>query len=276
MNEAASQPKIIHGSNEIMKAAIFLCSQTASNAEALIVRAKSIPQQKRRWDPVLLVSDRDESRCMELAETYDIEQFIVDCRHKYEETRGKNWRTSGRAELDKRFADYVANQGISVIAFAGWEWWATPALTENFYIVNMHPGDQRHKDENGKPLLRGLHHVPIKKAILACHEYIHSSTFLVNGGEDEGPAFMVSDPLRINMRGYVSATLPRDDEARKRLLDDIAKENQQVLKQCGDVVIFPPTLHEIAQGHFAANPEKTKLWYKGQPYPVPMEFSKFD
>tara|TARA_Y100000310_G_scaffold344513_1_gene457672 strand:+ start:1642 stop:2430 length:789 start_codon:yes stop_codon:yes gene_type:complete len=249
----------IYSADTPMKVGIFLCSSSASNAEALIRYALSVPKDKRLWEPSLLLTDRPTSRCEELGDDFEIPTLIRDVKADYEATKGKDF--SQRRDIDMPYATRLAEEGITVCAMAGWEWWTSDALTGPFYLVNMHPGDVTEKDEDGKPALMGLHHIPISKAILRELVYIHSSTMILNEGKDTGPGLIISDPLRLNLRGHTYEELKVDKELRH----EIAGENQGYLKHCGDLVIFGPTLDNIANGNFEINPEKTKVAYKGIP-----------
>ena len=160
-----------------------------------------------------------------------------------------------RTEFDMANIRLLGPCGASVAAFAGYMAIATPPLVRAFLGVNVHPADLSLVDAEGKRKYIGDH--AVIDAILAGEKELRASTHRIEEEVDTGRIFMVSAPLPV--------VLPPDwNPEDKALVQKVADEHQDRLKEIGDWVIFPRTLEDIARGRFAQD-ENCLLYYDGEP-----------
>jgi hypothetical protein len=138
-----------------------------------------------------------------------------------------------------------------------------PELCRAFLFVNVHPGDLRVRDGNGRRLYVGLGWVPAAKAILNGERFVRASTHLVTAALDGGPIARVSRGVPVRLPDGLSpeGLLPsgvslkeiiRDVGAGGKIYGEepivrIAREAQERLKIDGDWVEFPRTLQALAE-----------------------------
>jgi hypothetical protein len=135
--------------------------------------------------------------------------------------------------------------------------------------LNVHPGDLT-ITENGRRILVGLHALPIETAILKGHTHLRASVILAQpytgaGGEmDSGPILGVSKQVAIDFMGKTNDALAlcKDTRPEKKpkggfsdALEYVAKHNQEILKEHGDWVVFPPAVEDFASGRFGYDDE---------------------
>ncbi len=79
-----------------------------------------------------------------------------------------------------------------LVCLAGYDQWSTDWMVERYFprMLNVHPGDTTKG-------YAGLHWIPSAQAILAGDDSIRSTLFFVDKGEDDGPVFVQSAPLKI-------------------------------------------------------------------------------
>ena len=127
-------------------------------------------------------------------------------------------------------------------------------ICAEFPCVNVHPGDLSVLMDD-KPYLVGLHTVPIKRAILLGLDELRSSTILATPYTeklemDEGPVLLISEPLLLRLpEGENAKSLSRPEKA--DLLERLASEHQDRLKEIGDWQVFPLTVKLLAEGRFS-------------------------
>ncbi len=288
------------GNGEALKVCIFL-SGSGTNAEKLLDSVKS--GLVKSWTPSLLFTDApDKSRAFEIGEKYSVPVESLDIREfyrKHGETRvsivterGQAIREMWTCELRKIIESYKVDFGI----LAGFI--PLTSIVRDFPCLNVHPGDLT-VEENAVRILAGLHTIPVETAILKGFRTLRSSVIVAQpysgrGGEmDTGPVLGVSVAVDIDMMG-VDLSFLREialmRPAKKPYggygdaLEDIARHNQENLKENGDWIVFPPAVDDFASGRFALDskgsllhldisgwtPIRTMIYGKGTKTPMPI------
>jgi hypothetical protein len=169
-----------------------------------------------------------------------------------------------RAAYDREVGRLLAGAGARLAALAGWDWVVGPELCRTFLLVNVHPGDLRIADAQGRRKYVGLGWIPTAKAILAGERFVHSSTHLVTAELDGGPIARVSQPVPVELppgvtpanilpEGATLGDLIRDlryNQGRRygeALLYTHSRMLQEKLKERGDWVEFPLTMQRLAE-----------------------------
>lgn len=264
--------------SETPGAAIFM-SGSGSNAEKLLESLKKT--NKQTWNPKVLVTDAPKkSRTAEIANRFDLPCVELDIREFYKQ-RGEP-RMTLRTELGRKIREEWTNELRKLIEpfhvdfgiLAGFV--PLTNITGDFPCLNIHPGDLT-VEKDGQRLLVGLHTIPIELAILAGHDSLRSSVIIAqsytgSGGEmDTGPILGISPPVKIDLLGHSLEELEELNKQRpeirpigghKDLLEDIAKQNLQNLKENGDWVVFPGAVADFAAGKFGYEHEDNQLYYK--------------
>jgi phosphoribosylglycinamide formyltransferase-1 len=178
-----------------------------------------------------------------------------------------------------RLIEIKAGREPDLICLAGYDQWLTDWMVNKYYprILNVHPGDTT-------KCYDGLHWIPSAKAIIAGDEFIRSTLFLVDKGEDTGPvlvqsrALYISDVLRQSepelaeglnrittfakthrIKTYEDFKV-RADAKLFRIMENICKVLQDKLKVAGDWEIYPFAVHDlIAQGRVEVDGRKIYL-----------------
>ena len=253
-------------------------SGSGSNAEKLLDFVRAAPDCK--WKPSVIVTDAPEnSRARIIAANYDLPLLELDIVKFYRdrgEARVTLMTEAGRkirAEWTEKLRELLRPFPVNFAILAGFM--PLTNITSDFPCLNIHPGDLT-VEKNGKRLLVGLHTVPIETAILEGFAEIRSSVIIVqaytgSGGEmDSGPLLGISTPVGIDFRDksldelkVIAAARPakRPPGGFKDTLEDIAKINQEKLKESGDWIVFPPAVNDFAAGNFARD-EKDGLFYR--------------
>ena len=258
-------------------AAIFM-SGSGTNAEKVL---ESISCQKApSWKASVIVTDAPQkSRASEIAKKFGVPIIKHDIKEFYRErgeTRvslltetGRKIREEWTNKLREMLLPFQVDFGI----LAGFIPLAN--LTADFPCLNVHPGDLTVERE-GKRLLIGLHTRPIETAIINGMRELRSSviiaqTYTGKGGEmDTGPILGISAPVLIDFMGASLDELKEIAEKRsvKRpiggygdILENVAKYNQERLKQQGDWIVFPGVVNDFASAKFALG-DDNNLYYK--------------
>jgi hypothetical protein len=152
---------------------------------------------------------------------------------------------------------------VKLVALAGYGWVIAPFLCRKYIVLNVHPGDLRVRDSAGRRRYIGLGWVPTAKAILAGERLVHATTHLVTAELDGGPIARVSQGVPIDLPagtrpdnilpdgvdlGDVIRGLGGGDalEFASSILVTHSKAVQERLKELGDWIEFPRTVHEVA------------------------------
>ena len=255
-----------------------MLSGTGSNAEALLEYSQ---KSDCAFEVSALFTDRpDRCRALEIGRKFNKEVLTLDIFEYYRKHGEKGIglinerRNQLRDQWTKDVEKLIDNAGYrpDFILLAGFE--PLSNITKDFITLNVHPGDLT-VERNGKRFLNGLALKPIELAILEGFPHIKSSVIIAQPytGKDEdvdsGPILGISQPMNIDFMGYTLEELRAADAARpaKRpkghtdILHEVAEHNQNLLKKCGDHVIFPQAADDYAKGLFEI--KDNRIFYCG-------------
>ncbi len=264
--------------NKKPNAAIFL-SGSGTNAEQLL---KTLDTFKNKWNPAVIVTDKPKtSKASFLSEKFNLPLISLDIKdfyHEHGESRisiktikGQEIREKWTNKLRFLLSDYSIDFGI----LAGFI--PLSNITSDFPCLNVHPGDLTFLKNNTRHLV-GLHTVPIERAILANLATMRTSVIVAQaytgqGGEmDSGPILGISVPVKINLMNHSLEELKNIAQKRlkkrpmggyKDILEEVAEENQELLKINGDWEVFPPTVAKFADSLYAMD-ENNQLMFKNK------------
>lgn len=256
------------------KKTVIMMSGTGSNTEALL-------KYSRRADCAFEVSaiftDRpNRCRALEIGSIYGKEVLSLDI-FEYYRAHGESGiglinprRNELREQWTMEVENVIDRAGYrpDFLLLAGFE--PLSNITKDFITLNVHPGDLT-VERDGKRFLNGLALKPIELAILEGFPHLKSSVIIAQPytGRDEdvdsGPILGISKPMPIDLMGYSLEELRMVDAARpaKRpkgytdILHEVADHNQDLLKVCGDHVIFPQVADDYAGGLFEIKDNRT-------------------
>ncbi len=235
-------------------------SGTGSNARKLL----ELPEPA--FDVRLILTDNPASNAAAIAREHGVPCELLDirafCDAQADPQRLKD--AARRAAYDRAMGRLLARAGARLVALAGWDWVLSPELCRSFLFVNVHPGDLRVTDAQGRRKYVGLAWVPTAKALLAGERFVHSSTHLVTPELDGGPIARISQPVPVDLpSGATPANLLPEGAALGDLVRDIrynqgrrygeallythSKRLQETLKERGDWVEFPRTVQRLAE-----------------------------
>ena len=255
--------------------AIFL-SGGGSNAEKLL----QCEQVRQAAESVVLVTDAPEkSRAREIADKYGLPVVEFSIREFYREhglksislatEAGRNVRELWTEELRKKLAGF----NIDFAVLAGFE--PLSNITNDYLCLNVHPGDLSVLDSEGNRVYVGLHNRPVEAAILAGEKHLRTSVIIaqsfsdVNKDMDNGLLLGISQCMPIDFRGLTLDELKAVKAARPERkpsggwqdsLEELALRSQEELKLCGDHIILPLIVRDIAGKCFAF--QNGKLYYR--------------
>jgi folate-dependent phosphoribosylglycinamide formyltransferase PurN len=231
-------------------------SGTGSNARRLL------EGRGASYEVRLILTDNPGSNAAAIGREHGVECVVLDIRAFCGKDRLRD--RERRAAYDRELAAALARSGARLVALAGWDWVVGPRICGSFLTVNVHPGDLRVRDAEGRRRYVGLGWIPTAKAILAGERFVHSSTHLVTPELDGGPIARVSRPVPVDLPPGVSAAdlLPEgaglSDVIRDinynggrrygtALLYTHSRSVQERLKEQGDWVEFPRTVQRLAE-----------------------------
>lgn len=258
--------------------AVIFLSGSGSNALKILEKYKACEDSP--FDVAALVTDAPEkSRARELGSMFDLPVVENDIREFYQKQgekrvsiftpRGQQLREMWTNALREQLEEYDVDFGI----LAGFV--PLTNIVGDFPCLNIHPGDLTYVKNNSRYLV-GLHTVPIERAILEGLPSLRSSVILVQpysgkGDEmDSGPLLGISDEVNINLKGHTLEEFRAcvDGRPSKRpkggygdVLEELACEHQEKLKQGGDWIVFPQCIFDFARGAFGVDQNK-KLFYR--------------
>ena len=253
--------------------AAVLMSGTGSNARRLLEyspRAGGSPAFEIR----LILSDNPASNYRRIADEFgvagrlnDIYRFCgvpdpLSPRAGEAASRTRLRDPALRRAFDAENRRILEHYGVRLVAAAGYDWVISPELCQALPIVNVHPGDLRVLDEQGRRRYVGLGWIPTAKAILHGDAAVRSTTHFVTAELDGGPIARVSRPVPVDLPPGVTPqnVLPagtslgeviRDLREGGRVFGDSlivthSMKLQERLKEVGDWVELPYTLHRVA------------------------------
>ena len=259
--------------------AIFM-SGSGSNAEQFIqyLNRQSSPFVKIQ---ALITDNPEGSRTRELGKLYGLPVIEHDIRAFYAERGEKRVSIATEAgqrireEWTERLRDLIRPLELDFAVFAGFV--PLTNISRDLPCLNVHPGDLTYMKE-GARLLVGLHTLPIERAILEGLDYLRSSVIVVEpyGGSgkemDSGSLLGVSQKVPIDFQGAsleeLCACASQRPEKRPKggwqdRLEEIAKHNQERLKEQGDWTVLPPCVKAFAEGRYATD-EQGNLFFDGK------------
>ena len=255
---------------------IFL-SGSGSNAEMLLKTVRAL--RRPVMNIAVLVTDAPlTSRARELGKMFNVPVAELDIKKFYAdrgETRVSIATEAGqriREEWTERLRDLIRPLELDFAVFAGFV--PLTNISRDLPCLNVHPGDLTYI-KNGRRLLVGLHTIPIELAILEGLDYMRSSVIVVEpysgaGGEmDSGYLLGVSTKVPTDLMGYtreeLAACVPLRPAKRPKggyadALEEVAKANQNTLKEQGDWIVFPQAVLNFAQGKYSINDDGSLLF----------------
>jgi folate-dependent phosphoribosylglycinamide formyltransferase PurN len=205
---------------------------------------------------VVIFSDRHGSAATRIGADFDLPVVTRDIGAFYRR-RGREKRDlSIRPEYDEATVQALQPFGVQAVAYAGYMSIASPVLTSAYLGVNVHPADLSIERE-GRRRYVGDH--AVRDAIADGARTIASSTHIVENEVDGGRLLMISEPVEVRLP-------PGVDLADPATLSEAEADNQERLKRAGDWVIFPLTLHYLAEGRYSVG-EHGRLFFDGEPVP---------
>ena len=172
-----------------------------------------------------------------------------------------------RNDICKRFMDMIYERmekdkilkNIPVFA-AGFMALLSEEFVNNFFILNVHPGDltkyelagERHIFR-GKRAVVGDAWIPPAKAISAGYEELYSSMHVMTPEMDTGPVLMRGYPLPIDYNYLLSRVDIRDE----KILRKVGSAAQEALKHLGDHVIAGASFLDLFVGNWGKHKSGT-------------------
>ncbi|MBU0461113.1 MAG: hypothetical protein KJ574_00860, partial [Nanoarchaeota archaeon] len=267
--------------------AAILMSGSGTNAVKILEREQEY--ESPPYTVVAIFTDNSESKAPEIAKRFGKHFNEINMKKILEAMHADTRNMQARAQYDTLLWMELNDADVDLVILAGYDWVVTPQICENFVTVNVHPGDLRTRDWNGKRKYVGLGWVPSAKAILTGEPNLHTSTHLVTPELDGGPLLMVSEPVKVDTYGIPRDKLLPEDmtlgqlmkERRKNglknipetLLEQIAREHQELLKVHGDWEVFPKTTECLATGRFKRD-ETGLVYFDDKPIPNGLEYRR--
>ncbi len=261
------------------RVAIFL-SGTGTNAEKILAYREKIPHPP--FAVVALVTDRPQtSRANDLAKTYHLPVIASDIAafyHDYGLTRVSLATVEGcrvRELWTATLREQLAPLAIDFAIFAGFV--PLTNLTADFPCLNIHPGDLTYL-KNGQRHLIGLHTIPIERALLEGLDHLRSTVILAEpygqnpAHMDSGLILGISDKVEIDWQGHsvteltaAAASRPsaRPVNGHGDVLEQLARANQNRLKELGDWIVFPRVVEDFSLGKFGRDNDN-RLYYRDE------------
>ena len=255
---------------------VFL-SGSGSNAEMLLKTVRAL--RKPVMNIAVLVTDAPlTSRARELGQMFGVPVAELDIKKFYAD-RGET-RVSIATEAGQRIREEWTNELRKLIApykldfavFAGFV--PLTNISSDFPCLNVHPGDLTYL-KDGKRLLVGLHTIPIENAIVEGLDYMRSSVIIVepysgSGKEmDNGLLLGVSPKVKMEFGGHsrkeLVDCLPLRPAKRPKggygdVMENVASDNQSILKEHGDWVVLPQAVINFASGNYAVDDDGTLMY----------------
>ena len=231
-----------------------LMSGSGTNLVKIIEHERTMEEDS--WSPYrvsVIFSDRYDSKAYEIGRQFDIPVITRDISAFYRARNRPRSDMEVRAEFDAETIKSLSPFEIDVAAYAGYMSIATDHLMSAFLGVNVHPGDLRVVNENGRRKYVGDDAVGV--ALRDRSIELRSTTHVIEPEVDGGRIFVVSNPVLVSY--------PEGTPDYPQMTDQL----QTQLKETGDWDIFPKTLEAIARGRFAEEGKNSPLYFNGNPIP---------
>lgn len=229
--------------NGVMRV-VGLMSGKGSNIRTLLKRQKELGDKVYQF--VALFTDKPESNALAIGKEFSVPVVVKDIAEFYCKRNLPKSDLSVRAEFEEEALKELRIYDAPVAAYGGYMSVASPLLVNAFLGINVHPADLSIRDpKNSKmPKYTGAH--AVSKAMRAGETYLRASTHVIATSVDCGQILMISQPVEVNR-------------------DETPDQNQDRLKEKGDLLIFPKTLEFLAQGRFARGGVCEMLYLDGEP-----------
>ncbi|MEK6890178.1 MAG: formyltransferase family protein [Nanoarchaeota archaeon] len=237
----------------VMRTVAFMSGKGSNIVKLLDVQKAMNASGGCPYEIVGLFSDTEQSNARVIAGEFDLPVFVNDLEAfcaKYERPV-KDMET--RALYDSITRRTLHHLDAHAIVLGGYMRKVTQPLLSHYTLINVHPADLSKVDAAGKRIYTG--DKAVAKSLLAGERELRSTVHLVNKDVDQGPILMISDS--VNVQEDVSAF---GDEV---FLKERADHYQVLLKEKGDLVIFPKVLENIARGRYGLDIEG-RLYFNGK------------
>lgn len=220
---------------------------------------------KKPYKVNLVFTDNKNSSAREIADHFNIALVVNDILDFYAQ-HGKSDKKdfSLRPKFDEKSVELLQKYEFDMVALAGYMSIVTQPIFDAYgrRIVNVHPADLSVTDGNKR---RYTGDRAVALAIKSGEKALRATTHLVSERVDYGEILMVSHPVAVKLPDGVTVEMLKDAKNRV-LLNKIANEHQELLKEKGDWDIFPKTLEMIALGRFGLH-EKGLVFLDEKPIP---------
>lgn len=237
-----------------MQVALFM-SGSGTNAVKILDHQELLRRDgDAPFEASLICTDNSRSKAFSIAKRYNVPCKLQDLQRFYEDI-GKNRKDlSVRSKYFEAVLEDLQDFSVDTIALSGYMAILTEPLlgAYNNRIFNIHPADLSIRNSEGKAIYTGDR--AVMAAILDGQREIRATTHLVTGDVDQGPAILISAPLKVELPDGISIEELRKPE-NLGLAKDVADANQDRLKEVGDWVVYPLTIEFASRGYFAIGPE---------------------
>jgi len=256
---------------EPMRAACFM-SGSGTNVRKIIEHQYELRNERGYfpYEVVVIFSDRWNSKATEIGKDYDIPVITRDIESFYEKRGKKKWYFLQRPDLDAGTREEFDRQAMQALrtfepdlfALCGYMSACSKVLTNTWPGINVHPADLSIV-ENGRRKFTGAY--AVRDAILAGEKSIRATVHRVREQVDYGEILMISKPVEVKLPENVTLEDLRKPE-NKNVLEELANEHQERLKEVGDWEIFPKTIEWIADSRFVVD-DRRNVYVDGKLMP---------
>jgi folate-dependent phosphoribosylglycinamide formyltransferase PurN len=246
--------------------AAILMSGTGSNARKLLEYSPP-GLASPAYEVRVILSDNPDSNYRRIGEEFGVPARLHDiyafCGAGGPGGRERLRDPELRRAFDAQTLRLLGEYHVRLVAAAGYDWVISSELCAALPIVNVHPGDLRVRDEQGRRRYVGLGWIPTARAILNGESSVRSTTHLVTAELDGGPIARVSRAVPVELLPGVTPgeLLPPGTTLGEVIRDlrrgggrfgncrlvTLSRNLQERLKAVGDWVELPRTLHGVAE-----------------------------
>lgn len=224
---------------------IGFMSGSGSNIRRLIEHERSYASEAP-YKFVALFADTEDCNVRKIGNDFGLPVFVNDleafCAEKGRPVKDMETRRLYDSITRRSLFDFNAH----AIALGGYMRKITEPLLNNYICVNVHPADLSKVDASGKRIFTG--DKAVAKALRFGERELRSTVHLADEEPDRGPILMISDAVKVEE----DASSFRDES----FLEERAKHYQDLLKERGDLVIFPLVLDALARGRYSIGDDK--------------------